>query len=120
MTPEEIRAGIASFSGSDTVYRNEHLPFVYTEGVRFLVQNAGAHWLLDHIALYQRTCRRDRMLREFQIWKLQANPDHTGVITCLRDTDDPAFSHRLPFTDFPLAEITLYLESEVLMLPGER
>ena len=70
------------------------------------------------LALVEKRARRDPMLREFQAWKLKVS-DKRGVIVCLRDKDDEAFRDELPFTDFPLPEITVYLQDGVLYLPGE-
>lgn len=47
------------------------------------------------------------------------NPDNSAVLTCERDTDEPMITQEIPFTDFPLAEITLYLCDGVLLLPSE-
>lgn len=118
MDKEELRAALTKFTGTVNYYRHWTRAFHYTDGVAFLAENAGAHWLLDHIAAMQKRARRDPMLREFQAWKLKVS-DKRGAIVCLRDKDDEAFRDELPFTDFPLAEITLYLQDGVLYLPSE-
>jgi hypothetical protein len=118
MDKAELQTALTKFTGTENYYRHWTRAFHYTDGVAFLAENAGAHWLLDHIAAMQKRARRDRELREFQAWKLTVNGTR-GVIACLRDKDDEAFRDELPFTDFPLAEITLYLQDGVLYLPGE-
>jgi hypothetical protein len=117
MEPNEIRSALALFTGTQNYYPHES-GLNYTDGVAFLAENAGAYWLLDLIASYQKRCRKDRSLRDFQIWKLVKTGKKADVI-CLRDSDDEAFRQHIPFTDFPLDEVTLYLENEVLLLPGE-
>ena len=118
MDKTELQAALTIFTGTVHHYRHWTGAFHYTDGVAFLAENAGANWLLDHIAAWQKRARRDPRLREFQAWKLTVT-DKRAVISCLRDTDDEAFREEIPFTDFPLAEVTLYLVNRVLYLPSE-
>ncbi len=119
MDAPELERSLSQFIGTTEYYRHWSGIFVYTDGVRFLAENAGAHWLLDLIASWQKRAMKDRMLREFQLWELRVTRP-AAVVVCLRDTDDEAFRQQIPFTDFPLTFVKLYLESEVLMLPSER
>ena len=118
MDKEELRIALTKFTGTANYYRHWTRAFHYTDGVAFLADNAGAYWLLDHIAAMQKRARRDPALREFQAWRLTVS-EKRGMIACLRDEDDEAFVDELPFTDFPLPEITLYLSNGVLHLPSE-
>ena len=43
----------------------------------------------------------------------------TAVLYCDRDANDVAFKQEIPFTDFPLEAIQLYLSNGVLLLPSE-
>jgi hypothetical protein len=118
MDKEELKAALTMFTGTVNYYRHWTHTFHYTDGVAFLAENVGANWLLDYIAAMQKRARRDPALHEFQAWKLTVSGTR-GVIACLRDKDDEAFRDVVPFTDFPLPEITLYLANSVLYLPGE-
>jgi hypothetical protein len=69
------------------------------------------------------------MLRDIQFWRLKVGADKSAVVRCERDTNDVAFEQRIEHTDFPLPELTLYVEAGavgegrpvmVCMLPGER
>jgi hypothetical protein len=137
MGQAELKAGLAGFSGSECMYRHWSGRLYFTDGVKFLADNAGAYWLIDLIASHIPRCKGDRMLRDFQIWRLKVhNPPlekggerYMATAYCDRDTDDTAFSQDIPCTDFPLAEIKLYCElgsvdgenpAYVLMLVGER
>jgi len=120
MDRAQIEAQLPYFTGTDNWYKHQS-GLLYTDGVKFIADHAGAYWLIDLIASYQKRCRKDRMLRQFQIWILGVERDyHRGCVSCLRDTDNLAFQQTIPFTDFPLPEITFYLENEVLCLPSER
>jgi Family of unknown function (DUF6876) len=118
MDSDELRAALTKFTGTVNYHRHWTGTFHYTDGVAFLAENAGAYWLLDHIAAMQKHARRDPALRDFQAWQLTVQGSR-GVITCLRAASDEAFHDELPFTDFPLREVTLYLAESVLYLPSE-
>lgn len=120
MDPRDIEASLAQFAGSDNIY--PHLSgLVYTDGVKYLADTLGAHWFIDLIASWQKRARKDRTLREFQLWELRVDLEkRTAIAICFRDIGDEAFRQDIPFTDFPLASIRLYLENETLMLPTER
>ena len=80
-----------------------------TEGVVFLVQAAGAHWFTDAIASYVHDARAGQ--EEFQVWRFIVHANtRTGAITM---TDGGSYeaivTQRLDYTDFLLAEITVWL-----------
>lgn len=114
-----LEAKLAHFTSTDDYYQHWLGKLIYTDGVKFLAEKAGVYWLLDSIALYQPQVLVDSMLQEFQIWRLKVD-DYSGVLTCERDTDDIFLTENIPYTDFPLKEIKLYLENGVLCLPSER
>lgn len=111
---------LARFTGSEVYYQN---PFGirYTEGVQYMAEHGGAYWLIDAIASWQRNpkVRNDRMLQEIQFWKLTVHEDRSATLICERDQGDVAIEQQIPFTDFPLAEVKLYLQEGVLLLPSE-
>ena len=62
---------------------------LYTEGVEYVVDNAGAYWLLDEIALAQRhiiPVKRE----DFQVWDLKVNAgplEKSRIIRSYRKAD---------------------------------
>lgn len=120
MDADELEVTLAHFTGSTELHRHWSKLFSYTDGVKFLADEAGAHWLLDVIASLQKKARKDPMLRDIQIWVLQVFSDKRAILNCNRDPLQTVFISRIPFTDFPLPEIKLYLENDVLCLPSER
>jgi hypothetical protein len=92
MTPDEFRSVLAAFSHIESYYAHES-GLHYTDGVAFLAKHAGAYWLIDLIGSYQKRCRKDRQLREFQIWQLWKKGNQADLV-CLRDLNDEAFRHR--------------------------
>lgn len=129
-TPEETRAklaceienGLRHFSGGDQIYQHWLPCLKYTEGVKYLADKAGAHWLVDVVASYQPEpqVRDNERLQEFQLWQLHVESDRSCTITCREDSDEPAIvTQVIPHTDFPLQSIKLYVENGVLLLPSE-
>lgn len=117
---------LSEFTGTKNYYTNPLYPFKYTDGIKYVAENGGAYWLLDAIASWQleKIIRRDQYLADLQFWKLKVSDDNSAVLTCERDTDDIACLQKIPFTDFPIQEICLYLVNMgsgggVLMLPSE-
>ena len=116
---EQIKDVLSGFSGTDQYHRFSVLSrLVLTDGVKYLCDKAGAYWLMDIIASYQRRCKKDPMLAEFQLWTLRVK-DNKGVVMCERDTNDIVISQDIEYTDFPMDEIKLYCINGVILLTSE-
>lgn len=117
-TPSEILATLPQFYGTVNWYRHPIARrYLYTDGVKYVGEACGAYWLIDSILVNQ---GRPEVQREaFQVWKLVAI-NNKGTLTCEDGNDREVYREDIPFTDFPLPEITLWLESNTLMLPSER
>ena len=113
-------ADLSQFTGTSQWYTHP-LGLMYTDGVQYLADQAGAYWLLDAIASWQFDPRvpDDRMLQQIQFWKLTVNSDRSAVLICERDSDDVAVTQEIPFTDFPLQAVTIYCQDGVMLLPSE-
>ena len=108
LTENELR----QFTGTEQYYRH-YLGGLYTDGVQYMAGKAGAFWLLDVIFSYRRK-------EPFQIWTLKVKADKSALVTMREDTGQPVkVRQEIPYTDFPLAEIKLYLIDGVLLLPSE-
>ena len=110
---------LAQFTGSQNFYRHGLVREVlYTEGVEYVVETAGAHWLLDEIALAQRhiiPVKREN----FQVWDLKVNADQTATLTCGDGNGLEVYAKRIEFTDFPEPGIRFYYADWVIHLPSE-
>lgn len=118
MEATAIRSALPTFIGP-TEYYQHWSGMRYTDGVKFLADEAKAYWLLDVIASWQPKALRDAALREFQLWELHVNVDHTATIVCSRDSEDVAFRQKIEYTDFPLDYVRLYVEGGIILLPSE-
>ena len=110
---------LAQFTGSQNFYRHGLVREVlYTEGVEYVAETAGAYWLLDEIALAQRyiiPVKRE----DFQVWDLKVNADQTATLTCGDGNGLEVYSKPIPFTDFPEPGIRFYYSDWVIHLPSE-
>ena len=119
MSSPTLRASdLAQFTGSECWYRHPLYPSIsYTDGAQYVAEAGGAYWLLDAIVSHQ----HDPRVRNepFQVWTLRVAQDRSAMLTC-EDGDGAAVaSQAVAFTDFPLSEITLWLQNEVIFLPSE-
>lgn len=119
----QLRADLAQFYGSETVYRyamNRNV--LYTEGFHHFINNAGggAHWLLDILgtepAILKEAC--DFAVVTFTV------ADGKGDIHVTdggKDGNDPktVFLRRIEFTDCPDGEWKFFYVGLTLMLPSE-
>ena len=110
---------LAQFTGSQNFYRHSLVREVlYTEGVEYVAETAGAYWLLDEIALAQRhiiPVKRE----DFQVWDLTVNAEQTATLTCGDGNGLEVYSKPVPFTDFPEPGIRFYYAVWVIHLPSE-
>ena len=116
-TPTLTAAELLNFTGTGNWYRHGLVRRVlFTDGVRFIADRAGAYWLVDEIATAQ-------MLplvaaEEFQLWHLSVSGT-SAVLTCGDGNGEIIYRKGICFTDFPLPEIKLYFTNNVICLPSE-
>jgi hypothetical protein len=120
MTNKLTAADLRQFTGSEHWYRHGLVrDILFTDGAKYLADEGGAYWLLDEIALAQRGGNNRVAAEAFQVWKLTVNADHTATLTCDDGNGNIVASKTIPFTDFPLPEVTLYFTDNTILLPGE-
>jgi hypothetical protein len=111
---------LSQFTGTTTWFRHKMFRrFTYTDGVQYLAQEAGAYWLIDAILSHQ----LDPLAQAepFQNWTLTVRPDATATLAMTDGNGEQAIIRQeIPFTDFPLPEISLWFENNLtLLLPSE-
>src|ERR1700722_4515999 len=115
LNKDELR----NFTGSEHWYRSAmNRNVLFTDGAKYVADEAGAYWILDEIALAQRYVR-PAAHEGFQVWKLTVRPDHSATLRCEDGNDNLVHIQEVPFTDFPLDEITLFFANGVIYLPSE-
>ena len=110
---------LRQFHGTECWYRHSLAQTVlYTDGARHVAEHGGAYWLLDEIALAQKS--EPAIAAEgFQVWTLKVAEDASAVLTCEDGNLRAVYSKKIAYTDFPLPEITLWFTNNVILLPSE-
>ncbi len=109
---------LAQFTGTTNWYRHPLVKSVlYTDGVHFIAERAGAYWLIDAIALAQ-SAAPALSGEEFQTWTLIVDAN-TAVLRCDDGNGRQLMEKRIDYTDFPEPGIKLYFTDGVIMLPAE-
>jgi len=124
---EITSADLAQFTGDLERFRSINRHVIYTPGVQYLAEKAGAYWLIDAIASYfmgGKMSYPDPRLETLQFWRLEVKEDSSAMLTARADSGvEPYVKQEIEYTDFPLDEIdiwagfdgmtwTLYLPSE--------
>jgi hypothetical protein len=120
MRKSELSAAVlAQFTGTSRWYQHAiNTKVLFTDGAKYVADQAGAYWLLDEIALIQLFDKRVGAER-FQVWKLVVNSDMTAEVTCEDGDDNVVYANKIPFTDFPGEGITLWFTDSTIFLPSE-
>lgn len=114
---KQIESNLANFIGTENYYKH-WLGFQYTDGIKYLADAAASYWLLDTIGSHWMTDQLKHI--PFQVWELLVYPDQRAILTMREDSDSAIIvKQEIPYTDFPLESIRLYLVNDVLMLTSE-
>ena len=108
---EELRR----FTGTRRYYRG-FTGLLYTEGIHYLVEQAGAYWLIDLVGSHQ------PQLRDcpFQVWSIEVREDSSALATMVEDDGLPVrVNQEIPFTDFPIPCYSFYCIEGVMLLKSE-
>lgn len=127
----ELKTNLRQFTGDLERYRHSLFPkLIYTPGIQYLAETAGAYWLIDLIAShlispeYKRAVQQDGRIIDLHFWNLAMSDDSTAVLTVQVDRGEDAFFRQsIPFSDFPLETIDLWVAFDgqffTLYLPSE-
>lgn len=113
-----FRHHLAHFTGTEK-HHPHILGYALTDGAKYVADQCQAYWLMDVIASY---CNHKNLsTEEYQRWILTVDlQNSSGTVECWTgDMNKPTISQEIPYTDFPLEEITLYCYNKVILLPRE-
>ena len=119
MNAEELEQGLRQHTGS-TQYAKFYANLLLTDGAVYLADNAKAWWLLDVYASYLLNINGNS--DPFTYLKMTV-ADNTAMVVIEDGNDKVIAKQHIEYTDFPLANITLYgcwtEDNWVVMLPSE-
>jgi hypothetical protein len=119
------------FTGDLQRYRHQlNRRLLYTPGVRFLAESAGAYWLIDAVASwlgtpqYRAAVANDGRIDDLHFWRLTVRENHSATLAARADSDVPPFLvQKIEFTDFCMESIDLWCgfdgQHYTLYLPSE-
>jgi len=113
----ELLKELGGFTGTE-YYHRHWLGLVYTDGIKYLADKAGAHWLIDLVASYQGKLKRE----EFQVWRIRVNEKREATVDCWSDVPEKSkklVEQFIPFTDFPLEMYEFYCINGTILLKSE-
>src|SRR5882672_4437286 len=108
---------LAHFTGTENWYRHGLMRNVlFTNGIKYLATKGECFWLIDKIASLQLlpTIRAE----DFQVWRLMV-VGNGATLTCEDGNNIVVHAEQITFTDFPLDEVTIWVEGSVILLPSE-
>lgn len=133
--PTLTLADLNGFTGSlDWTRHWLNRNLIYSEGMAYVAEQAGAYWLLDAIASHEghnndliAKRQADPDFDFLHFWYLTVDTEkHIAVLECKVDSDQPAVvTQMIEYSDFPLPELTVYAGNDgpgtptKLFLPSE-
>jgi Family of unknown function (DUF6876) len=107
---------LEQFHGTENYYKHQFGLIHYTDGIKYLAENAECYWLIDIVASYQ----LDVAIRNesFQVYKLKVK-NEAAELEISDGNENILAEQKIAFTDFPLTAISLWCVGKILMLPGE-
>ena len=125
MTNALNEATLAQFTGTERYHRVGILPYVLTDGTRYVAEKGGAFWLMDEIAVNLMN-QKNAELRQFAVALLTVE-DSQGTLTISDGNNNVWLEKTIEYTDFPKKEIMFFVSVAVvrdrsywvIMLPSE-
>lgn len=126
---DDLDSVLRQFCGSERFYRHWTQRAIYTDGMKFLADRVGGHWLIDAIASHLPKVNLNEAAKAMHIWCLHvqlnaATQCREAVLTAHVDDGEPSIvEQRIEYTDFPLGTFKCYGcwngESTTIMLSSE-
>jgi hypothetical protein len=116
------QSDLEQFTGTEHYYKHALSGAVYTDGVQYMAEKAGAYWLLDKILITTKHFEDKKIkakMVEFGVWTLHKNPDNSALLECGDGNGNSLYKEEIEWTDFPMSKITLWSINGVLILPSE-
>jgi hypothetical protein len=116
-TVAELEAELGGFIGTTTYYQS-FPPTVYlTDGIKYVADRVGAHWLFSDVSVLIKVKFRDVL---FQAWYLDVKADTTAILCMQEDSGKPFIYHqKIPYTDFPVGRFEFWAVQGYIKQPGD-
>ncbi|WP_268225693.1 DUF6876 family protein [Sinomicrobium oceani] len=119
----KIKEDLQQFIGSQTFYSLSLFSTKFTEGIKYLIEEAQCLWLVLDVSAICKSPVNQSYFVVIDFKKLSEKEQKEKGYAALMTYDDGNgnvfYKAHYPFTDFPLDEIKLYFVHDTLMLPSE-
>ncbi len=114
---------LQGFCGSITCYKIPLVKARYTEGVKYLADQAQCHWLVTDTAVVCKSLKNKStfivILFKRNSTSVQERTHKEAKITYADGNGTILLEQEYEYTDFPLDELRLFFVDDMLMLPNE-
>jgi len=114
-----LQSELGQFTGTENWHRFNPLMrnILATDGVMHLAEKGEAFWLLDIIGSLKLVpkCKGE----QFITCTLTKNADGSARFLATNGNGTKLYTQNIPYTDFPLNQITLFFIDNVILLPSE-
>lgn len=86
-----------------------------TDGCNYLREKAQCRWLYDLLMSYQKDLKEE----EFQCWTLRRTKGNSFIALCVDGNDNELVRQEIPFSNFVLDELRIWLIEGICLLPSE-
>lgn len=115
MTATTTKLDLSQFIGTETYYKYPFSKIVYTDGIKYVCDEAQAYWLLDECVLNFAHNFKDQPFLSITLTVKDGSGD--SLVT---DGNDTVLGKaHYAYTDFPQGTYRFYLTDGVLMLASE-
>jgi bifunctional ADP-heptose synthase (sugar kinase/adenylyltransferase) len=110
-----LKNQLKKFTASCHWYATKNKKVVYTDGIKYLVDNQHADWLIDIVSTYQK--KSEILSQPFQKWHLETdNNTHDGILIMNGGKHMiEHVRHQLKNIDFSLTTFEFYVISDYAM-----
>ena len=114
---------LQGFCGSTTCFKIPLVKARYTEGVKYLAEQAQCHWLVTDTAVVCKSLKNKSnfivILFKRNSTSVQERTRKEAKITYADGNGIILLEQEYEYTDFPLVELRLFFVDDMLMLPNE-
>ncbi|PKA99643.1 hypothetical protein B0O79_3361 [Flavobacteriaceae bacterium MAR_2009_75] len=123
MNPQELKARLAAFSGTESFYKIPLLNTVITDGIQYLANKANCFWLVTDASVVAKSLMNRSSFITVDFKKLSTEKQkvfgYAAVIEYSDGNDTILETQKYHLADFPLETIRLFFTNNTLMLPSE-
>lgn len=117
MESEKLRRSLEGFIGTEAYHKIFPFKTVFTDGVKYFAEQAGAFWLITDINLFLHKSELGK--QDFLSIKLVVQENKRADLIFDDGNDNVLFKRHYRFTDCPAGEWKFFYMDGVLMLPSE-